>query len=86
MPANAQETPQLPTIDISSDTNWQVIVAHGTEDIYQGYPGMEMLQDDTILATTYIKYRPAKKKHSVVSTRFTLEETDKKLKTPLDNK
>lgn len=41
-----------------------------------GYPGMELLPDGTIVATTYIKYQAGKKKHSVVSTRFTLKETD----------
>ena len=45
-----------------------------------GYPGMEILPDGTIIATTYIKYHPGKEKHSVISTRFTLEETDEKLK------
>jgi hypothetical protein len=44
-----------------------------------GYPGLERLPDDTIVATTYIKYRPGADKHSVVSTRFTLDETDKLL-------
>jgi predicted 3-demethylubiquinone-9 3-methyltransferase (glyoxalase superfamily) len=37
---------------------------------------MEILPDDTIVATTYIKYRPDNKKHSVVTTRFRLSETD----------
>lgn len=41
-----------------------------------GYPGMEVLPDGTVVATTYIKYRPDKEKQSVVSTRFTLKETD----------
>jgi len=41
-----------------------------------GYPGMELLADGTIVATTYIKYRPGPQRHSVVSTRFTLAETD----------
>jgi len=41
-----------------------------------GYPGMEVLEDGTIIATTYIKYQRGKKRHSVVSTRFRLEETD----------
>lgn len=49
-----------------------------------GYPGMEVLPDGTIVATTYIKYRPGKPKHSVVSTRFTLSETDRMLKTGAD--
>jgi len=41
-----------------------------------GYPGVERLPAGTIVATTYIKYRPGAEKHSVVSTRFTLHETD----------
>jgi len=51
-----------------------------------GYPGMELLPDNTIIATTYIKYRSGKVKHSVISTRFKLEETDKKLKEHPSNK
>jgi len=51
-----------------------------------GYPGMELLPDNTIIATTYIKYRSGKVKHSVISTRFKLKETDKKLKEPPPNK
>jgi len=42
-----------------------------------GYPGMEILPDGTIVATTYIKYRNDNNKHSVVSTRFKIQETDK---------
>lgn len=41
-----------------------------------GYPGMEILEDGTVIATTYIKYKPGKKKHSVLNTRFTLAELD----------
>jgi hypothetical protein len=41
-----------------------------------GYPGVELLPDGTIVATTYIKYRAGAEKHSVVSTRFTLADTD----------
>jgi hypothetical protein len=41
-----------------------------------GYPGVELLPDGTIVATTYIKYGNDARKHSVVSTRFRLEETD----------
>jgi hypothetical protein len=44
-----------------------------------GYPGLERLPDGTIVATTYIKYRPGKEKHSVVSTRFTIDEIDRLL-------
>lgn len=42
-----------------------------------GYPGLEILPDGTIVATTYIKYRPGEEKHSIVSVRFKLDETDK---------
>jgi hypothetical protein len=42
-----------------------------------GYPGLELLPDGTFVATTYVKYRPGPEKHSVVSVRFTLAETDK---------
>ena len=41
-----------------------------------GYPGVELLPDDTIVFTTYIKYRPGPEKHSVVSLRLKLSETD----------
>ena len=50
-----------------------------------GYPGMELLPDNTIVAATYIKYRPGKQKHSVVSTRFRLAETDEALRNQLNN-
>ncbi len=35
-----------------------------------GYPGIELLKDGTIVATTYLKYWNDKRKHSVVSVRF----------------
>ena len=41
-----------------------------------GYPGLELLPDGTIVATTYIKYHPGEEKHSVVSVRFTIKELD----------
>ena len=41
-----------------------------------GYPGMAVLPDGTVVATTYIKYRRGSEKHSVVSTRFKMEEID----------
>ncbi|MBN1676692.1 MAG: exo-alpha-sialidase [Kiritimatiellae bacterium] len=44
-----------------------------------GYPGLERLPDGTLVATTYIKYRPGPEKHSVVSTRFSLGELDDRL-------
>ena len=44
-----------------------------------GYPGIEILPDGTIIATTYIKYRDDKNQQSVVSTRFKIQETDVKV-------
>lgn len=44
-----------------------------------GYPGIEILADDTVVATTYVRYRPDEK-HSVVSVRFNVEELDLRLK------
>lgn len=45
-----------------------------------GYPGVDLLPDGTIVLTTYIKYRPDEKKHSVVSVRLKLDEIDERLK------
>ena len=45
-----------------------------------GYPGVELLPDGTIVATTYVKYAPGPEKHSVVSTRFKIAETDAMVK------
>ena len=44
-----------------------------------GYSGIELLPDETFVATTYIKYRPGENKNSIVSTRFKLSETDQLL-------
>ena len=41
-----------------------------------GYSGLERLPDGTMVATTYIKYRPGPQKHSIVSVRFKLAEID----------
>ena len=41
-----------------------------------GYPGVELMSDGTVVATTYIKYWNDARKHSVVSVRFTLDELD----------
>ncbi|HNX35710.1 MAG TPA: exo-alpha-sialidase [Kiritimatiellia bacterium] len=43
-----------------------------------GYPGMEVLPDGTVIATTYIKYWDDARRHSVVSTRFKLSELSPK--------
>jgi hypothetical protein len=43
-----------------------------------GYAGVELLPDDTLVATTYVKYRPGPELQSVVSVRLKLEEIDAK--------
>lgn len=48
-----------------------------------GYPGLELLPDGTLVATTYIKYRPGAEKHSVMSVRFKLAEIDEMVRTKL---
>ncbi|HVU32844.1 MAG TPA: sialidase family protein [Opitutaceae bacterium] len=64
-------------------------ITHGRDGAYRirllhsyhggdcGYAGLEVLPDGTFVATTYIKYRPGRDLNSVVSTRFTLAETDR---------
>lgn len=47
---------------------------YGWASVDTGYPGMELLPDGTIVATTYIKYWDDERRHSVVSTRFRLDE------------
>ena len=44
-----------------------------------GYPGIHLLKDGTILATTYLKYGKGKERHSVVCTRFRIEDVDARL-------
>jgi len=44
-----------------------------------GYQQMERLPDGTLIATTYLRYRP-EEKHSIVCTRFKLDELDNRLK------
>lgn len=41
-----------------------------------GYSGLELLPNGEFVATTYVKYRADDPNHSVVSTRFNLEELD----------
>jgi hypothetical protein len=68
--------------DICNDRpgQYRVKLLHSYAGWDCGYPGVELLPDGTIVATTYIKYRPGTEKHSVVCTRFKLQETDALLK------
>ena len=64
--------------DIASgrDGQYRIKLLHSYKGTDCGYPGLELLPDGTFVATTYIKYREGPEKNSVVSTRFTLAETD----------
>ncbi len=44
-----------------------------------GYPGVEVLSDGTVVATTYVKYRDDDSQNSVVSVRFEPKELDERL-------
>jgi len=59
------------------DGEYKIKLLHSYRGRDCGYPGVELLPDGTIVATTYIKYRPGPELNSVVSVRFRLEETDK---------
>ena len=63
------------------DGEYKIKLLHSHRGSDCGYPGLECLPDGTFVATTYLKYRPGKEQNSVVSTRFTLAETDKARKT-----
>ena len=45
-----------------------------------GYPGIHLMPDGTVVATTYIKYWNDARKQSVVCTRFRVDETDKRVR------
>ncbi len=55
---------------------YRIKLLHGYKLFDLGYPGVELLADGTIVATTYIKYWDDSRKHSIVSVRFTLNEID----------
>ena len=62
---------------------YRIKLLHSYKGSDCGYPGMGLLPDGTIVATTYIKYRPGKEQNSVVSVRFKIDEIDTKLKKQL---
>jgi hypothetical protein len=62
------------------DGQYRIKLLHSFAGGDCGYPGLEILPDRTFVATTYIKYRDGADRHSVVSTRFRLEEADKLVK------
>jgi hypothetical protein len=65
--------------DITSgrDGQYRLKLLHSYKGSDCGYPGLELLPDGTFVATTYVKYREGPEQNSVVSTRFSLAETDR---------
>lgn len=58
------------------DYRIKLLHSHAQRTSDCGYPGVELLSDGSLLFTTYIKYKPGPEKHSVVSTRLKIEQTD----------
>jgi len=63
-------------IKLLHNANRTATDAPGTGNTDCGYSDLELLDDGTFIATTYVKYAPGPEKQSVVSTRFTLGEMD----------
>ena len=63
---------------------YRIKLLHSYAGVDCGYPGLEILPDGTIVALTYIKYRPGPEKHSIVAVRFRIEDTDRLLKRQLE--
>ncbi|MGN0846803.1 MAG: sialidase family protein [Kiritimatiellia bacterium] len=57
---------------------FRIKILHSHAGCDCGYPGILLLKDGTILATTYVKYRPGAEKQSVVCARFRIDEVEKK--------
>lgn len=53
-------------------TSYRVKLLHNYAGLDCGYPGIHLLEDGTLVATTYIKYWNDKRQQSVVSKRFRL--------------
>jgi hypothetical protein len=58
------------------DGEYKIKLLHSYKGSDCGYPGLELLPDGTLVATTYTKYRPGPEQNSVVSVRFKITETD----------
>lgn len=62
------------------DQAYRVKLLHSYAGWDCGYSGVHRLKDGTIVCTTYLKYRPDNNRHSVVTTRFKVPETDARRK------
>jgi len=60
----------------ASPGDYKVKLLHSYAGGDCGYPGVHLLKDGTIVATTYVKYRPDACRQSIVSVRFKVSETD----------
>jgi hypothetical protein len=60
----------------SRQGQYRVKLLHSFAGADCGYPGLEILPDGTVIATTYIKYAEGENQHSIVSVRFKLKELD----------
>ena len=58
---------------------YRVKLLHSYAGCDCGYPGIHLLPDGTVVATTYIKYWDDARKQSVVCTRFRVDETDRRI-------
>ncbi|TZF81916.1 exo-alpha-sialidase [Pedobacter sp. BS3] len=67
-----------------SSGQFRVKLLHSYKGSDCGYSGLELLPDDTFVATTYIKYRPGPEKNSIVSARFKISDIEKQENTTLN--
>ncbi len=61
------------------DGQYRIKLMHSYAGGDNAYSGLEVLPDGTIVATNYIKYWDDDRRHSIVSTRFKLQEMDQML-------
>ncbi|MGN0852280.1 MAG: sialidase family protein [Kiritimatiellia bacterium] len=57
---------------------FRIKILHNHAGCDCGYPGIHLLADGSVLATTYVKYRAGEEKQSVVCARFRIDEIEKK--------
>lgn len=63
---------------LGNEGQYRVKLLHSHKGMDCGYPGIELLPNETFIATTYVKYSEGPEQNSVVSTRFKLAELDNK--------
>ena len=63
-----------------SKGTYRVKLLHNYATVDCGYPGIHLLPDGTILATTYCKYWNDKRKHSIVCVRLCPRDLDERSK------